>query len=455
MTIEEIQLKQNQYFKSGITRQYSFRKQKLIELEKEIIAQEKEIAHALYCDLRKSESEAYISEISFVLSELRYIRKHLYSWCKPKKVHTPIYCGCAKSFCVSEPYGLALVIAPWNYPFLLSFIPLIGALAAGNCCTIKPSEFAPKTSSIIYNICKNIFNEEYVAVVEGDSNISAHLLDCRWDYIFFTGSQRIAKIVMKQAAQYVTPLSLELGGKSPCIVDSTANLAIATKRIAWGKFLNAGQTCVAPDYILVEKSIKDSFIAEMKRSILALYGEDIQKSIDYSRIINLNHFNRLMKLRDSGQIVYGGKYDASDLYIEPTLLDSVSVDSPIMQEEIFGPLLPILTFDAWEEVIPFLQNREKPLALYLFSTSKHHQKEIVKNVSFGGGCINDTIFHLSTHFLPFGGVGNSGFGMCHGKYSFDTFSHIKSIFKQSSKIDFFLRYPPYQKTISLLRKLLS
>ncbi|MBP7020696.1 MAG: aldehyde dehydrogenase [Planctomycetes bacterium] len=452
--IQEIQNLQKKFFFSGRTNHYRFRLQQLCKLEKEIRNQETVIISALQKDLGKSSAESFISEISCVLSEIRYIQKHLKSWCKAKKVHTPIAAGLAKSYYIAEPYGLSLIVSPWNYPFLLSMIPLIGSIAAGNCCVLKPSEYAPATSSVIQQICNHIFLEEHIAVIQGDAKIATELLEHKWDYIFFTGSPEIGKKVMQQAAIHLTPITLELGGKSPCIIDETAHVSVAAKRIIWGKFMNVGQTCVAPDFILVQESIKDKFIEYLIHYIQKFYGDNPKQSPDYSHIVNIKHFQRLEKLMEQGRILYGGDKDKNNLYIAPTLLDQVCWNDPIMQEEIFGPLLPILTYKNWDEIIPPLQQQEKPLALYLFTTNKVHQQEIIQNIRFGGGCINDTLLHVTNPLLPFGGVGNSGMGSCYGKFSFDTFSHKKAILQQSSWFDVFLRYPPYKNKIKFLRKIL-
>lgn len=447
--------KQREYFRKGITLDIDFRINKLKVLRKAIIENESLILKALKEDLNKSDFEGYETEIGIVLDEIRYIIKNLKSWAKPKKVKTPLTQFISTSYIYPEPYGITLIIAPWNYPFQLVMAPLIGSISAGNCSIIKPSEYAPHTSKIISKIISDNFEEEFIAVVEGGIEVNKALLKEKFDYIFFTGSVNVGKIVMEAASRHLTPVTLELGGKSPCIVDEDADIDLAAKRIVWGKFLNAGQTCVAPDYLYLHKNIKDYFIKSAIKYIKEFFGENPLKSEDYPRIINIKHFNRLKNLLKEGDILYGGDFDEEKLYIAPTIIDNITWEDSVMQEEIFGPILPLLVFEELDEVIETVNTHPKPLALYYFSNDKEKQKRVISEISFGGGCINDTIVHLATPYLPFGGVGNSGMGSYHGKASFDTFSHKKSVLKKSNLIDIPLRYPPYKGKIKLLRKILK
>lgn len=443
ITIEETVQNQRAYFNTDETKGIAFRRMALNKLEHAIKKNEINIHKALKADLNKSEVEGYMTEVGFALSELTYIKKHFESWAKAKTVMTPIAQFPSKSFIVSEPLGVTLVMSPWNYPFLLCIEPLIGAIAAGNCCVLKPSEYAPNTSKIICKIIKEAFIPEYVSVIEGDVKACNELLEQRFDYIFFTGSVNVGKIVMEKASKYLTPVTLELGGKSPCIIDNTSNLKVAAKRIAFGKYLNSGQTCVAPDYLLIQKDVKNEFIKYYKKAIVNMFGENPLSNPDYSKMINETHFNRVMRLIENEKVLIGGKCNTQTLQIEPTLLDVITSESPIMQEEIFGPVLPILTFGTIEEAIKFVRDREKPLALYLFTKDKRVENTVLRKLSFGGGCINDTIIHLATTNMGFGGVGNSGMGSYHGKYSFETFSHKKGIIKKAEWLDLPMRYQPY------------
>jgi aldehyde dehydrogenase (NAD+) len=422
-------------------------------LQKSIIAHESEIFDALKKDLNKSPFEAYETEVGITLQELQYVIKHVRSWAKPERVKTPLLHFKSTSFILSEPYGVVLIMSPWNYPLQLSIAPLIGSIAAGNCTLIKPSAYSPATSAVIAKIVRECFDEGFVAVIEGGREANQALLKEKFDYIFFTGSVEVGKTVMAAAAENLTPVTLELGGKSPCIVDCNTNLEITARRIVWGKCLNAGQTCVAPDYLLVHKDVKNDLLNSMKKYIAEFYGQHPHKSEDLPKIINRKHFDRVKELLNCGKTVVGGQYDEKTLKISPTILDDVSWDEPVMQEEIFGPVLPVLEFDDLSQVIETVNKRPKPLALYLFTTSKQTEKKILENIPFGGGCINDTIVHLATSYMPFGGVGESGMGRYHGRWSFDTFSHKKSILKKSNLIDIKLRYPPYRDKLSLLKKM--
>lgn len=424
-------------------------------LEKAVIANESDIMDALKKDLNKSSFETYMTEIGMVLDEIKYTRKHLSGWVRPKRVKTPFTQFLSSSRIYSEPYGVVLIMSPWNYLFQLALAPLIGAMAAGNCSMVKPSDYSYHTSAVIDKLIKDSFDESYITVVRGGREANRHLLDEKFDYIFFTGSVSVGKVVMEAAAKHLTPVTLELGGKSPCMVDQTADIALAAKRIVWGKFINAGQTCVAPDYIWVSRGVKNELIAKMGEYITRLYGDNPCSNSDYPKIINEKHFNRLLNLMQSGKVVFGGQFDAGSRQIAPTIIDDVTWECPIMREEIFGPLLPILEFDNFGEAVAEVNKHPKPLAFYLFTNDREKERYIIKNASFGGGCINDTIVHLATPYMPFGGVGESGMGGYHGKASFDTFSHEKSMLKKSNHFDIPLRYPPYKDHLRLLKKIMG
>lgn len=443
---------QREYFKSGETREVSFRIQQLIRLGKMIKKHEKAVLVALRKDLNKSDFEGYMTEIGMIYDEIKFMIKRLEGWVKPKRVKTPIVHFISTSKIYAEPYGVVLIISPWNYPFQLTMAPLIGAIAAGNCAVIKPSNYSPNTARIIDAIIRKSFHPSYVTVIQGGREANQHLLEERLDYIFFTGSVAVGRVVMEAAAKHLTPISLELGGKSPCIVDQTANLDLAAKRIVWGKFLNAGQTCVAPDYLLVHDKVKDELMARLRFYIARFYGADPQVNKDYPKIINEKHFQRLLSLMEGNEIAIGGRSNSKTLQIEPTVLCLKSWESSVMAEEIFGPVLPIIEFTSLKAAVDEINQHPKPLALYFFTNSKENERYVLKNVSYGGGCINDTIVHLATSYMPFGGVGESGMGGYHGKASFDTFSHKKSVLIKSNKIDVPLRYPPYKNKLKLLKK---
>lgn len=447
--------RQKAFFNTGKTKNVQFRISKLNLLRNTIKKYEKDILNALKVDLNKAPFEAYETEVGIVLEEINYTVKHLSSWSKPKRVKTPIMHFPSSSYIYKEPYGSVLIMSPWNYPFQLAIAPLVGAIAAGNCCVVKPSEYSYQTSVIIERILKEIFDDSYVAVVRGGREANQSLLEERFDYIFFTGSPQVGRLVMEAASKHLTPVTLELGGKSPCIVDETANIELAAKRIVWGKFLNAGQTCVAPDYLFVHKSIKHKLIHEMKNYITSFYGNAPETNNDYPKIINQRHFERLIGLMDSGNVLFGGNSNKETRQISPTILDGVTWESTVMQEEIFGPLLPIIEFDSLQNVLKILENRPKPLAFYLFTTNKKNEKYMIHNASFGGGCVNDTIIHLSNPNLLFGGVGESGMGQYHGKGSYDTFTHQKSIIKKSNFVDIYLRYPPFKEHLKILKKIMK
>lgn len=451
--IETILKKQKTFFESGKTKGLQFRLESLAKLKKNIIDNEKDIMDALKKDLGKSNFESYSTEIGIVLNEISFIEKNLKSWATPKKVKTPITNFKASSHIYPEPYGNTLIISPWNYPFQLSIVPLIGSIAAGNTSVIKPSSTSFYTSRIIEKILNENFNSSYIHVITGERG--KKLLDKKFDYIFYTGSVPIGKIVMKKASKYLTPITLELGGKSPCIVDTEGDLKLFAKRIVWGKFLNSGQTCVAPDYLLVHKNIKNEMINYIINYIKKFYGENPENNEEYTRIINEKQFNRLISLLDIKKIIYGGYYNKDSLYISPTLMNNVTWEDSIMGEEIFGPILPILEYEELDEVVKMINSHSKPLALYFFSNNKNKIEKIINEIPFGGGCINDTVMHLSSPYLPFGGVGTSGMGAYHGKKSFDTFTHYKSILKRSNLVDPNFRYPPYSDKINTVKKILK
>lgn len=445
MDIEERVKKQKTFFMTGKTKDISYRKEALKKLKQKIIELEPEINKALKADLNKSETESYMTETGMVLSELSYAIKHLKQWSKEKRVRTPLSQFHSKSYYFYEPYGVTLIISPWNYPFMLALDPLIGTIAAGNCCIIKPSEYAPNTAKIMKKMIEDIFPSEYITIVEGGVDETTQLLKQKLDYVFFTGSISVGKIIMKAASENLTPITLELGGKSPCIIEKTADLPLTAKRILFGKILNAGQTCVAPDYLLVQKNIKEKLIQELEKCVEKFLGKNSIENQEYVKIINQKQFDRLKELLKDQKIIFGGNIDDANKKIELTLIDEPSPDSKVMQEEIFGPILPVLSFEKIEEAIDFIRQREKPLALYLFTKNKKIEEKIQKEVSFGGGCINDTIIHLASSQLGFGGVGNSGMGNYHGRRSFTTFSHEKSIVKKYTWIDLPMRYMPYTK----------
>ncbi len=433
----------------------AYRKEALIKLLNVIITHENEIIEALYSDFRKPAFEAVLTETNYVISELKDTIKNLHKWAKPKRVFPSILNFPSTDYIYKEPYGNVLIIAPWNYPFQLALCPLISAVAAGNQVVLKPSELTPKTSEIITKIITKTFPVNHVEVMEGGLEVSQKLLSQRWDYIFFTGSVPVGKIVAKAAAENLTPVTLELGGKNPCIIDNTANLKLAAKRIVWGKFINAGQTCIAPDYILIQKDMKSHFMEFMKLEITKAYGENPKLSPDYARIINEKNWLRLANMIEENKVIFGGQTDIEDCYISPTLIDESSVDSLIMKDEIFGPLLPILSYENETEINTIISKYEKPLSLYVFTEDKKFAQKIIKQYSFGGGCINDTVVHFSNKRLPFGGVGHSGIGAYHGRLSFDTFSHKKAIVKKANWLDLPMRYAPYKDKLKSIQKLLK
>lgn len=431
------------YFQTGATIAIDARINALRALEQAIIAHESEIYDALKQDLGKSATESYMCEVGLTLAELRYQLRHVRSWAARHRKRTGLANFHATSFTIAEPYGCVLIMSPWNYPFMLTMEPLVGALAAGNVCVVKPSAYSPATSAIMRKIIASCLPEEMVCVVEGGRAENTALLDQTFDYIFFTGGTVVGKLVMQKAAEHLTPVTLELGGKSPCIIAEDANLKIAAARVVFGKYLNCGQTCVAPDYILVHERVHDAFLAEVRTQITAMYGEHPLDNPDWGHIVNEKHLKRLMGLIDPAKVVCGGEVSEETLQIAPTVMDQVSAEDAVMGEEIFGPIMPIITYASIDEAEAFIKARPKPLALYLFTRSKELEQRFLTHVPFGGGCVNDTVVHLATSEMGFGGVGASGMGSYHGKKSFDTFSHEKSILKKHLWIDMPMRYQPF------------
>ena len=445
MTIDEFLQKQRSFFQRGETLPVKIRIAMLKKLRKAVDQYESRIAEALKADLGKSDFEGFMCEIGLVRSELSYMIKHTKKYAKEKTVYTPLTQFAARSYCKPVPYGNVLIMSPWNYPFLLTMDPLVDAIAAGNTAVVKPSAYAPATAKVIKEILEDCFDPQYVAVVTGGRQENAQLLQQKFDLVFFTGSQNVGKEVLRHTAETLTPAVLELGGKSPCIVDRSAKLELAAKRIVFGKFLNCGQTCVAPDYILCHKSVKDALVAEIRTQIHKQYGENPLKNPDYGKIINEKHFDRICGLMDENKTVIGGKTNKETLQIEPTILHNVTWDDAVMQEEIFGPVLPILTYETPEEVIHLLAGKPKPLALYIFARDKKVIRKITERCAFGGGCVNDVVVHLASSNMGFGGVGESGMGAYHGKVGFDAFSHKKSILDKKTWMDLPMRYQPYKR----------
>ena len=444
MEIETLVARQRAYFAQNATLPLEFRREALDKLERAIAQREGEINDALRADLGKSASESYMCEVGMTLSELRFMRSHLRAFARKRRVLTPLAQFHASSYTVRTPSGVVLIMSPWNYPFMLTMEPLVGALAAGNCCVVKPSAYAPATSAVIGKLIADCFPPEHVCVVEGGRAENQALLHQTFDYIFFTGGVTVGREVMRCASEHLTPVTLELGGKSPCIVDSTAKVKLAARRIAFGKLLNCGQTCVAPDYLLVDRRVEGELIACLAQEFERM-APDALRNDSYVHMISRKHFDRVMGLIDPAKVAFGGHGDAQTLRIEPTILRGVSAEDPVMQEEIFGPVLPVLTYDTLDEAIDFVRSRPHPLALYFFSEDKAAQRRILRETAFGGGCINDTIIHLATSRMGFGGVGQSGMGSYHGKKSFDTFSHEKSIVNKKTWMDMPVRYMPYTK----------
>ena len=436
---------QRNFFLTGNTLDVKFRIQSLQKLKASILKYESEIHAAIQKDLGKSEFESYMCETGLTLSEITYMLKHIRSFAKEKRVRTPLAQFHSRSYRKPSPHGVVLIMSPWNYPFLLTIEPLVDAIAAGNTAVIKPSAYSPHTSAVIYRMISECFAPEYVSVITGGRAENTCLLGEKFDYIFFTGSQTVGKEVMRHAAAHLTPVTLELGGKSPCIVEESANIKLAARRIVFGKYLNCGQTCVAPDYIYCDRKIKDQLLAEIKRQIKRQFRSEPLTNKNYGKIINEKHFDRITKLIDSSKVVFGGKCDRTTLKIEPTVMDHVTFDDAVMQEEIFGPILPILTYDSLDQAIHKINSMPHPLALYVFTSDKTAARKVTARCGFGGGCINDTIIHLATSEMGFGGFGESGMGSYHGKDGFRTFSHYKSIVDKKTWLDLPMRYQPYRK----------
>lgn len=456
----EIIQDQRKFFQSGHTRPVEFRIKQLQILKQLLKDYETKILEAVKLDMHKSNYEGFISEIGGTILEINYALKRVKKWVKIRNIRGPLSQFKAGGRVYSEPRGIVLIMGPWNYPVNLVLTPLIGAIAAGNCAILKPSELAPNSSHVLAELINNTYDSGFVHVIEGGIPVSQELLKQKFDYIFFTGGTRIGHLIMEAAAKSLTPVTLELGGKSPCIIDrkEKVNIKSSSEYIVAGKFLNCGQTCIAPDYLFVHNSIKDDLILALKDTIKNFYGEDPSKSPDYSRIINKNHFDRLASLcKADGTIVVGGECKPAELYIAPTVIDNITTSAKIMEEEIFGPLLPILVYDDLTEVVTFINSRPKPLALYVFSKDKEHQEYLMREIPFGGGCINDTVVHPSLPQMPFGGIGESGLGAYHGKHSFDTFSHMKSVFIRSPRFDLTkkFRFPPYGNKLNLVRRFLK
>ncbi|MCQ2069255.1 MAG: aldehyde dehydrogenase [Bacteroidaceae bacterium] len=455
--IQQILLSQRQFFRTGTTLSVKFRKEQLRKLKSALNAFEKPLADALWTDLHKSYQEAYLTEIGLVKAEIKEHLHHVGRWARRRRKRSPLTLFPASSYIVSEPLGQALIVSPWNYPVQLLLNPLVGAISAGCTAVLKPSPYVPNVSAVLEQMIRSVFNENYVAVVQGNRDVNKELFSSRWDIIFFTGSPALGRKVMAASAENLTPVVLELGGKSPCIIDSTANLKIAARRVAWGKTLNAGQTCIAPDYILIHEDVKEEFIRVFAAQVEYLHGKDIKESQHFVRLVSDKAFERVTGYLKDGTIVYGGRTDSSDRFIEPTLLDNVSPDAPVMTDEIFGPIFPLITISPKDgsfkdQVEKFITDREKPLAFYYFGREKDGW-DLIQHTSSGGGCINDTIMHIANSHIPFGGVGNSGMGHYHGKLSFDAFTHQRSIVKAPTWIDLPVRYMPY-KFFAIIKRMM-
>lgn len=443
------------FYESGVTRGIPFRTEQLSQLLLALTTYENKIIEALAADLGKSPFESYATEIGLVRDEIRLHRRKLKAWTRQQKQSTPLTALPAKSYTVARPLGVSLIISPWNYPLQLALMPLTSAISAGNCAAIKPSEYSVSTSALLEEMICKYFDQAYIKVFTGGQETSQNLLYQGFDHIFFTGSTRVGKIVMRAAAEQLIPVTLELGGKSPCIVDQNTNIRQAAKRIVWGKCINAGQTCIAPDYVLVHRAIKQELLNEMKKATSLFFGSNPIDSIDYPRIVNRANYNRLQQLMQDGTLVYGGQTNENLMIIAPTLIDEPQLDSPLMNEEIFGPLLPVISFENTHEAIQFVRNKPNPLALYIFSHDKHFQKQVMQNIQAGGITLNDTLMHFTNAALPFGGIGNSGIGNYHGKAGFEAFSHRQSVMKRATWIDIPVRYPPYGQKIKLLKWLMK
>lgn len=452
MDYAQLVARQRACFQTGITRPFEFRRTQLRMLEAAIQTHESALLQALHADLRKSPVDAYGSEIGFVLSEIRYALRHLSAWMAPQRRRTPMLAWPGNAFLEPEPRGVALIIGPWNYPCQLLLAPLVGALTAGNCAILKPSELAPHTATALTGLLRATFPEEQVAAAPGERDVAEALLREPFDHIFFTGSTAIGRKVLAAAAQHLTPVTLELGGKCPCLVCADAPLETTARRIAWGKFLNAGQTCVAPDFVLVERRIQGDLIEALKRALREFYGDNPQQSPDYGRIVDRRHWDRLTAYLARGQILHGGQHAAADLYLAPTLLGGVAAEDAVMQEEIFGPILPVIGFDSLDEALARLRDRPTPLALYLFTRNRATQRRVLASARSGGVCLNDTVQHILGKDLPFGGLGESGFGAYHGKASFDCYTHYRTVLRRPFAFDSKLRYPPSRLSLSVMKR---
>ena len=455
MNYEELIKEQRAFFNNRTTGDISFRKQSLTALQKAIRKYEKELSEALRKDLGKAPFESYMTEIGFILSEIRHTLKHLNKWAAAKRCKTPLFLFGSTSHTRPEPYGIVLILSPWNYPVQLLLAPLVGAIAAGNCAILKPSPRTVHTNHILGKLISETFPPQYIAFLETDNRQTDNLLKQHFDYIFYTGGVAFGKRIMMAAAKNLTPVTLELGGKSPCIVDNDAHIQIAARRIVWGKYLNCGQTCVAPDYIFVHREVKDKLITALQAEIERQYGKSPQESPDYPRIISQDRFYNLLLLLKQGHIVAGGKYDDRDLYIAPTIISGILPENRIMSEEIFGPILPLLDFDDIDNVIDYINNQEKPLALYYFGQNKKKARYVLQNTSSGGACINDVVTHVANTYLPFGGVGNSSTAPYHGKYSIDTFNHTRSIVQSTTRFNIGMKFAPYNGKLKWLKKIMK
>ena len=456
MGIPEIYKAQQDFFASGATLSYEFRKKQLQLLRKAIQKHEQSILAALYADLHKPPVEAFGSEIGLMYVEIKDILAGLKGWMRPEAVTSPLAQYPSQSRIYRMPLGLTLIIAPWNYPFQLLMAPLAGAIAGGNCAVLKPSELAPHTAAVIETMIRETFDPAYITVLQGDGSVVIpDVMQHRFDHVFFTGSTTVGKKILEMAAPHLTPVTLELGGKSPCVVDDKVDISVAAKRIIWGKYWNAGQTCIAPDYVLVHQKVKDELIAAMKKVIVRFWGENPLQSPDYGRIINTKRFHVLRSYLEQGQLLHGGATDEKELFIAPALLDNVEWNSPVMQEEIFGPILPVITFEKLEDAVQLIRQQPYPLSLYIFTKRTKTEKILLEQVRFGGGCINNTLVHFTNTELPFGGAGYSGMGRYHGKYSFETFTHAKSIIKTATWLDVPMKYPPYKNKLKMVKMIMK
>ena len=446
---------QKEFFNTGKTKEVNFRLTNLKKLKQLVLTYQNRLNEALWADLHKPKFEAYAGEVGFVLQEINIQIRGIRKWSKPKRVRSPLLHFISSSFIYPEPYGRVLIFSPWNFPFQLAFTPLVGAMSAGNCIVLKPSQHTPNTSSVMEDIIGQNFNSDYIAFFRGGRDINHALLEEKYDYIFFTGSSRVGKTIMETASRNLTPVSLELGGKNPCIVHADAPIKMAAKRFTWGKFFNAGQSCIAPDYLLIHKEIKDQFLDQVIQNIQRFYGDDPKLSNDFLRIVNRSNTERLQEMMASGRILTGGNVSLEENYIAPTIIDNVLPDDPIMQNEVFGPVLPVLSYSNIDEAIDIITRKPKPLTFYLFTTNRALQKRLLKQISFGCASLNETVKHYINPNLPFGGVGESGMGRYHGKKSFETFTNYKSVLRKTTLFDFPIRYPPYtNRKLSLIKRLI-